>query len=148
MGESDAIASLTGSVEDYLKTIYELELALGTAPTNDIAERLAIAPASVSGMVQRLAQQGWLEYERYRGVRLTEMGKKAALSTLRRHRVIESYLVHSLGYGWDEVHEEAERLEHAASNQLVDRMADAMGNPLTDPHGAPIPTREECGGDL
>lgn len=148
MGESDAIASLTGSVEDYLKTIYELELALGTAPTNDIAERLAIAPASVSGMVQRLAQQGWLEYERYRGVRLTEMGKKAALSTLRRHRVIESYLVHSLGYEWDEVHEEAERLEHAASNRLVDRMADAMGNPLTDPHGAPIPTREECGGDL
>lgn len=135
---------LTGSVEDYLKAIYDLELIYGTAPTNDIAVRLAIAPASVSGMVQRLATQGWLEYERYKGVRLTDKGRRAALRTVRRHRVIEAYLVHSLGYGWDEVHEEAERLEHAASDELVDRMAAAMGNPDKDPHGAPIPTREEC----
>jgi DtxR family Mn-dependent transcriptional regulator len=135
---------LTGSVEDYLKAIYELESAFGSAPTNDIAERLSIAPASVSGMVQRLAGQGWLEYERYRGVRLTERGRRAALRTLRRHRIIEAYLVHALQYEWDEVHDEAERLEHAVSEELVDRMAKAMGDPTHDPHGARIPTREEC----
>ncbi len=135
---------LTGSVEDYLKAIYELESAFGSAPTNDIAERLSIAPASVSGMVQRLAGQGWLEYERYRGVRLTDRGRRAALRTLRRHRIIESYLVHALQYEWDEVHDEAERLEHAVSEELVDRMANAMGDPTHDPHGARIPTREEC----
>jgi DtxR family Mn-dependent transcriptional regulator len=81
-------------------------------------------------------------YERYRGVRLTSQGRKAALRTLRRHRVIEAYLVRALGYGWDRVHSEAERLEHAASDELIDRMAEAIGEPLTDPHGAPIPTRE------
>lgn len=135
---------LTGSVEDYLKAIYELESAFGTAPTNDIAERLSIAPASVSGMVKRLAGQGWLEYERYRGVKLTDRGRRAALRTLRRHRVIEAYLVYALQYEWDEVHDEAERLEHAVSEELVDRMAKAMGDPEVDPHGARIPTKQEC----
>ena len=136
--------SLSGSVEDYLKVIYDLESAFGLAPTNEIADRLGIAPASVSGMVQRLATQGWLTYERYRGVWLTERGRRAALRTVRRHRVIESFLVHALGYPWDVVHEEADRLEHAASDALVDRMARAMGDPAHDPHGAPIPTREQC----
>jgi DtxR family Mn-dependent transcriptional regulator len=92
--------------------------------------------------VQRLADQGLVAYERYRGVRLTAAGRRAALRTLRRHRVIEAYLVKALGYGWDGVHEEAERLEHAASDTLIDRMAAAIGEPVTDPHGAPIPTRE------
>jgi DtxR family Mn-dependent transcriptional regulator len=137
---------LTVSVEDYLKTIYELEAAFGTAPTNEIAHRLSIAPASVTGMVRRMASQGWLEYERYRGVRLTRTGRRAALRTVRRHRIIESYLVHALGYSWDMVHDEAERMEHAVSEELVDRMATALGDPLHDPHGAPIPTREECFG--
>lgn len=133
---------LTAPVEDYLKAIYAFERDGRAAATNDIAQRLSIAPASVSGMVQRLADQGLVEYERYRGVRLTSAGRLAALRTLRRHRVIEAYLVRALGYGWDVVHEEAERLEHAASDTLIDRMAEAIGEPVTDPHGAPIPTRE------
>jgi DtxR family Mn-dependent transcriptional regulator len=133
---------ISAPVEDYLKAIYAFERDGHAAATNDIAQRLSIAPASVSGMVQRLADQGLVEYERYRGVRLTTAGRRAALRTLRRHRVIEAYLVRALGYGWDGVHEEAERLEHAASDTLIDRMAEAIGEPMTDPHGAPIPTRE------
>ncbi len=134
--------SLTGPVEDYLKTIYALGRGTGAVATNDIAQRLLIAPASVSGMVRRLAEQGLLSYERYRGVKLTERGRRAALRTLRRHRVIESYLSKALSYPWDRVHAEAERLEHAASDELVDRMASAIGEPEVDPHGAPIPSRE------
>lgn len=133
---------LTGAVEDYLKAIYSLGSAGAAVATNDIASRLALAPASVSGMVRRLAEQGLLSYEPYRGVRLTDSGRRAALRTLRRHRVIESYLSTALHYPWDRVHEEAERLEHAASDELVDRMAAAIGEPATDPHGAPIPSRE------
>jgi DtxR family Mn-dependent transcriptional regulator len=136
------LADLTAPVEDYLKAIYEIELGNTAAATNDIAHRLQIAPASVSGMVRRLADQGWLAYERYRGVRLTDTGRRAALRTIRRHRVIEAYLVKALGYSWDRVHPEAERLEHAASDDLIDRMAAAIGEPMTDPHGAPIPTRD------
>ncbi len=131
-------------MEDYLKVIYELEAVLGAAPTNEIAHRLRVAPASVTGMVRRLASQGWLEYQRYRGVRLTRGGRCAALETLRRHRIVESYLVHALGYSWNTAHDEAERLEHAVSESLVDRMALSLGDPLLDPHGAPIPTRREC----
>jgi DtxR family Mn-dependent transcriptional regulator len=132
----------TAPVEDYLKVIYEIERASGAAATTDIAQRLEIAPASVSGMVRRLADQGLLEHERYRGVKLTEEGRRVALRTIRRHRVIESYLMRALGYPWDLVHAEAERLEHAASDELIDRMAAAIGEPTVDPHGAPIPTRE------
>ncbi|HEY8163954.1 MAG TPA: metal-dependent transcriptional regulator [Gemmatimonadaceae bacterium] len=137
--ESD---SLTGPVEDYLKAIYALGSSGAAVATNDIAGRLALAPASVSGMVRRLAEQGLLSYEPYRGVRLTDTGRRAALRTLRRHRVIESYLSTALHYPWDRVHKEAERLEHAASDELVDRMAAAIGEPATDPHGAPIPSRD------
>jgi DtxR family Mn-dependent transcriptional regulator len=93
-------------------------------------------------MVRRLADQGLITHERYHGARLTAAGRRAALKTLRRHRVIESYLTSALGYSWDRVHDEAERLEHAASDELIDRMATAIGEPETDPHGAPIPTRE------
>src|SRR5690625_562238 len=132
----------TASVEDYLKTIYEIEEASGTAATTDIANRLDVAPASVSGMVRRLAGQGLLEHERYRGVRLTDEGRRVALSTMRRHRILELYLVEELYYPWDLVHDEAERLEHAASDELIDRMAAVLGEPTLDPHGAPIPTRE------
>jgi DtxR family Mn-dependent transcriptional regulator len=133
---------LTAPVEDYLKAIYEIERREGAAATNDIAQRLSIAPASVSGMVRRLADQGLLAHEPYKGVRLTSAGRRAALRTIRRHRVIEAYLTRALGYPWDRVHEEAERLEHAASDELIDRMASAIGEPEVDPHGAPIPTRE------
>jgi DtxR family transcriptional regulator, Mn-dependent transcriptional regulator len=136
--------TLSGPVEDYLKTIYSIGKGSGPAATNEIAERLAIAPASVTGMVRRLAAQGLLAYERYRGVKLTESGRRAALRTVRRHRVIESYLTQALGYPWNRVHDEAERLEHAASDELVDRMAATIGEPEVDPHGAPIPTRVSC----
>ena len=134
--------TLTAPVEDYLKAIYAIGKGTGAAATNEIAQRLALAPASVSGMVRRLADQGLLAYERYHGVKLTESGRRAALRTLRRHRVIEAYLSQALGYPWDRVHNEAERLEHAASDELVDRMAATIGEPEFDPHGAPIPTRD------
>lgn len=134
--------SLSGPVEDYLKAIYDLELVGEPASTNDIADRLAISPASVSGMVRRLADQGLITHEPYRGVRLTGDGRRAALRTLRRHRILECYLTEVLGYPWDRVHDEAERLEHAASEELVERMATALGDPAQDPHGAPIPTRD------
>jgi DtxR family transcriptional regulator, Mn-dependent transcriptional regulator len=132
----------TGPVEDYLKAIYDLERDGGAASTSDIAHRLDIAPASVTGMIRRLAEQRLLEYEPYRGVRLTETGQRVALRTIRRHRVIETFLVRVLGYPWDEVHEEAERLEHAASDALIERMVAALDEPTVDPHGAPIPTRD------
>lgn len=139
---SRPLPELSGPVEDYLKAIYELERSAEAAETNAIARLLGIAPASVSGMVRRLVEQGLITHERYRGVRLTTLGRRAALKTLRRHRVIEAYLTSALGYSWDRVHDEAERLEHAASDELIDRMAAAIGEPETDPHGAPIPTRE------
>lgn len=131
---------LTGQAEDYLKAIYELEQRGTPAGTNDIAGRLGIAAASVSGMVQRLARLGLVRAERYRGARLTIAGRAAALQLIRRHRIIECYLVERLGFGWEDVHDEAERLEHAASDELIERMAAAIGNPTADPHGAPIPT--------
>jgi DtxR family Mn-dependent transcriptional regulator len=136
---------LTAPAEDYLKAIYELEAASGgtlAAGTNDIAQAVGVGAASASGMLRRLAEQGLLAHEPYRGVRLTAAGRIAALRTIRRHRVIEAYLAKALGYPWDRVHDEAERLEHAASDELVDRMAAAIGEPETDPHGAPIPTRD------
>jgi DtxR family Mn-dependent transcriptional regulator len=139
-----AVAALTASVEDYLKAIFELEAVGGVAGTNEMATVLGIAPASVSGMIRRLADQGLIAHERYRGVRLTKAGRRAALRTIRRHRVIESYLTTALGYSWDRVHDEAERLEHAASDELIDRMASAIGEPATDPHGSPIPSRRQA----
>jgi DtxR family Mn-dependent transcriptional regulator len=137
-----AIPPLSAPVEDYLKAIYDLELVGAPASTNDIADRLAISPASVSGMMRRLAEQRLITHEPYRGVRLTADGRRAALRTLRRHRILECYLTEVLGYSWDRVHDEAEQLEHAASEELVERMAAALGEPAHDPHGAPIPSRD------
>ncbi len=133
---------LTAPVEDYLKAIYELESRQGSAATSEVAERLEVAPASVTGMIRRLAAQGYLDHVPYRGVQLTPTGRQAALRTIRRHRILESYLTGILGYPWDKVHDEAERLEHAASDELIDRMAAVLGNPTVDPHGAPIPTAD------
>jgi DtxR family Mn-dependent transcriptional regulator len=133
-------APLTRSVEDYLKSIYHLSANGGFAATSDIAEMLAVAPPSVSGMVKRLSEAGLIEHVPYRGVQLTAQGRRAALRMVRRHRILESYLVQHLGYDWDDVHEEAERLEHAVSDALIDRMASRLGDPQYDPHGAPIPT--------
>lgn len=131
---------LTGQAEDYLKAIYELEQGGEPAATNALAGRLGIAAASVSGMLQRLGRLGLVRTERYRGTRLTAAGRVVALGLIRRHRIIETYLVSRLGFAWDDVHEEAERLEHAASPELIERMASVLGHPTADPHGAPIPT--------
>jgi DtxR family Mn-dependent transcriptional regulator len=135
-------ADLTRSVEDYLKAVYRLTEDGVAASTNAIAEELAVAAPSVSGMVKRLAEQGLLEHVPYRGVTLTRAGRREALRVVRRHRLIEAYLVQFLGYTWDTVHDEAERLEHAVSDDLVARMAESLGNPRFDPHGDPIPTAE------
>jgi DtxR family Mn-dependent transcriptional regulator len=131
----------TASVEDYLKAIYELSRGRGHATTSDVATRLGVARPSVSGMAARLAAQRLVTHERYRGLKLTQAGRGVALQLIRRHRVIEAYLVTALGYTWDQVDGEAERLEHAASDDLVDRMARSIGEPEADPHGAPIPSR-------
>jgi DtxR family Mn-dependent transcriptional regulator len=133
-------SQLSRSTEDYLKAIFQLEERTGAAQTSAIADALDIAPPSVTGMVKRLSESGLLEHTPYRGVQLTAVGRRAALRMLRRHRILEAYLATKLGYGWDSVHEEAERLEHAVSDELIERMAMALGNPGHDPHGAPIPT--------
>ncbi|MGH7539190.1 MAG: metal-dependent transcriptional regulator [Gemmatimonadales bacterium] len=132
--------SLTRSVEDYLKAIYRLSGQGGFATTSDIAGLLALSAPSVSGMVKRLSEMGLIEHVPYRGVQLTSQGRRAALKMIRRHRVIELYLTHNLGYDWDNVHNEAERLEHAVSDDLIERMAATLGDPRYDPHGDPIPT--------
>jgi DtxR family Mn-dependent transcriptional regulator len=133
---------LTRSVEDYLKAIYQLSPEGRPASTSEIAHLLALSPPSVTGMVKRLSEHGLLEHVPYRGVQLTGEGRRAALRMIRRHRLIEAYLVEFLGYSWDTVHEEAERLEHAVSDTMVERMATALGNPEVDPHGDPIPTAD------
>jgi len=132
--------ALSRSVEDYLKAIYALSEHGGTASTSAIAEALDIQPASVTGMVKKLAEGGLLAHLPYKGVRLTEAGTIEALRVVRRHRILETYLCERLGYAWDDVHGEAERLEHAASDQLIEQMSRALGSPSHDPHGAPIPT--------
>lgn len=131
---------LTRSVEDYLKSIFHLTSQGGFATTSDIAAMLEIAPPSVSGMVKRLSETGLIEHVPYRGVQLTPQGRRAALQMIRRHRILEVYLTQQLGYDWGDVHAEAERLEHAVSEKLIEKMAGALGNPRYDPHGAPIPT--------
>lgn len=128
------------SIEDYLKTIYKLGRSGERATTSAIAERLRVSPASVTNMVKKLADMNLLTHEPYRGVALTEAGKKIALETIRHHRLLELYLAEALGIPWDKVHAEAERLEHVLSDDLESAIADALGDPLTDPHGAPIPT--------
>lgn len=132
----------TRAVEDYLKAICVLQRVGGSVPTSALAQRLRRTPASVTNMVKGLAEQGLVEHTPYYGVRLTSEGERAALRIIRRHRVIELYLICQLGYSWDRVHAEAERLEHAASDELVDRMARVLGNPEIDPHGGAIPTAE------
>jgi len=131
---------LTRSVEDYLKVIYHLSSQGGFAATSEIAAHLEVSAPSVSGMVKRLSETGLIEHVPYRGVQLTAQGRRAALKMIRRHRILEVYLVQQLGYDWDGVHDEAERLEHAVSDELIERMSRALGDPRYDPHGAPIPT--------
>ncbi len=135
---------LTVSVQDYLKHTYELTESGESASTNALAERLAVRPASVTVMVQKLATSNpaLVEYQKHQGVTLTEEGRKAALEVIRHHRLLETWLVRTLGYSWDEVHEDAERLEHAISEDFERRIAADMGNPSRDPHGEFIPSAD------
>ena len=128
------------AVEDYLKAIYELGRAGGAVATTALAEAMAVSPASVTGMVKRLAADGHVAHAPYAGVRLTESGRRVALETIRHHRLVETYLYRELGVPWERLHAEAERWEHVLSEDLEARMDAALGHPAFDPHGAPIPT--------
>ncbi|MEW6028412.1 MAG: metal-dependent transcriptional regulator [Chloroflexota bacterium] len=134
----------SASTQDYLKRIYELTENGAPASTNDLARELNIKPASVTGMIQKLAGEkpALVEYQKHQGVTLTSDGKRAALEVIRHHRLLETWLVQTLGYSWDEVHEEAERLEHVISEDFERRIAAAMGHPVRDPHGELIPTAD------
>src|SRR6185503_17214399 len=136
--------TLTISIQDYLKNIYELTEEGEVASTTALAKKLNISAPSVTGMVQKLAsaKPALVEYQKHQGVTLTNEGKKAALEVIRHHRLIEAWLVQTLGYSWAEVHEEAERLEHVISEDFERRIAAAMGHPVRDPHGEPIPTAD------
>jgi DtxR family Mn-dependent transcriptional regulator len=130
----------TPAAEDYLKAIYQLSVEGAPVSTSAIAERLGIAAGSVTGMLKRLAEAGLVEHTRYYGARLTSLGMGNALRTIRRHRILELFLVEVLGYTWDRVHDDAERLEHVVTDEMIDRMAVVLGQPEADPHGSPIPT--------
>jgi len=128
------------AVEDYLKVIYKLQQDGSRATTNAIAGKLRLRAASVTAMLQQLSEQGMAEYTPYRGAYLTESGLAAALRVIRRHRLIELYLTQHLSVPWDRVHDEAERLEHALTPYLEERIDSKLGYPKFDPHGAPIPS--------
>jgi DtxR family Mn-dependent transcriptional regulator len=133
------VASLT--IENYVKAIYQLAPGTGgtAAATGKLAEALGVSPGTVTSMLKTLSESGLAEYVPYEGARLTDAGRTLALRVLRRHRLIELFLVRTLNLTWDEVHEEAENMEHAVSDLLVDRIDTFLGYPATDPHGDPIP---------
>ena len=135
---------LTQSVEDYLKIIYLLTTEFGRATTTQIAEHMGIKPGSVTGMLQKMAETDppLVDYQKHRGAVLTAHGEQVALEMIRHHRLLELFLYKQLGYRWDEVHSEADRLEHVISEDFEERIAHALGDPTRDPHGEPIPTRD------
>jgi DtxR family transcriptional regulator, Mn-dependent transcriptional regulator len=138
----DPAAANTEAIEDYAKAIYALGgRAEGPVGTSALAERLGVSPGTVTAMLKRMDEMGLLEHEPYRGATLTPAGEKVALEVIRHHRLLEAYLSEALGMPWDRVHDEAEVLEHYISEDLEDRMAAALGDPLVDPHGDPIPDR-------
>ncbi len=138
------IANISPAVQDYLKVIYDLTERYGRAATSQIAEQLDVKPASVTGMIQKMAQEEapLVVYKKHQGVTLTPAGEIAALEIMRHHRLLELFLHEILGYSWDEVHAEAERLEHVISEDMERRIANVLGNPLRDPHGHPIPSHD------
>jgi len=138
----DDAGSLSRSQEDYLKQIFLLAEVEETVTTQALAEKLSVRPPSVTGMLKKLATQGLVEHQPYRGVRLTDAGRQAAMKLLRLHRLLETFLHQVLGYTWDQVHDEAERLEHFISERFASRMAETLGNPTHDPHGDPIPSAQ------
>lgn len=131
--------NLTIAEENYIKAIFHLQQAEGNVSTNELAASLHTKPASVTDMLKKLTTKSLLEYEPYQGVRLSKEGKKQALSIVRKHRLWEFFLVDKLQFGWDEVHEVAEELEHISSKKLVDKLDTFLGYPKFDPHGDPIP---------
>ena len=133
-------SSFTRAQQDYLKALYQLHGDQRPVPTRDLAQRLGISSPSVSEMVTRLSAQGLVEHDRYRGQQLTREGRKVALELVRHHRLLEMFLVQVLGYSWDEVHDEAERLEHVISERMEQRIFELLGRPQLDPHGHAIPT--------
>ena len=133
---------ITHERQDYLKTIYKLQQEESPVRTTILAKALDIEPASVTGVIKRLHELHLVEYEPYKGVTLTPSGEKIALEVIRHHRLIELYLIEALGYSWDEVHDEAERLEHVVSELFEERISAALGHPDIDPHGAPIPAKD------
>ena len=133
--------NVSPQMEDYLKGIYLLQARYARVPTSVLAGHLGVSAPSVTGMVRKLASLGLLEHEPYRGARLTQAGEALALKTVRAHRLWESYLVEVLDVPWDVAHVEAERLEHVLSEELADRIDEALDHPTTDPHGHPIPGR-------
>lgn len=133
---------LSQAVEDYLKTIYTLESEDKGASTSSIAESMDVSSASATNMIKRLSKMGLVDYQSYKGARLTRSGRKIALEIIRHHRLLELYLLEVMGYSWDEVHDEAEKLEHHISEQFEDKIAELLDNPTHDPHGDPIPTKE------
>jgi DtxR family transcriptional regulator, Mn-dependent transcriptional regulator len=132
-------AKLSPAIEDYLKAIYVLRQEHSEVTTSLLANHLGFAPPSITGMVQKLAKLGLVTYEPYQGVTLTEYGQRTALEVLRHHRLLELFLVQALGYSWEEVHAEAEVLEHVISETFEARIAAQLGHPTVDPHGDPIP---------
>ena len=128
-------------IEDYLKNIYKIQVSEGRASTSSLSEKLQISPASVSEMIKKLADEGSLTHTPYKGVELTESGKRAALKIVRKHRLWEMFLVEVLRFGWDEIDEEAERFEHIMSEKMEDKIDEVLGFPSVDPHGDPIPAK-------
>ncbi len=137
-----ALPQVSHAMEDYLKAVYRLRDEHGQVTTLKLADELGVTGPSVTNMVKRLHDMHLLRHTRYHGVELTPAGEKIALEVIRHHRLLELYLAESLGYPWDEVHAEAERLEHHVSDELEARMDSALGYPTRDPHGDPIPSRE------
>ena len=133
---------ITQTIQDYLKVIYKAGLSGESVTTNALAERLKVSQASVTVMVKKLADLKLIRHRPYYGVKLTDAGRKVALEIVRHHRLLELYLAEALGYEWDRVHDEAEKLEHVISEEFEDKMAEILGNPTTDPHGAPIPSKD------
>jgi DtxR family Mn-dependent transcriptional regulator len=133
-------STFTRSQQDYLKALYQLHGDQRPVPTRELAQRLGISSPSVSEMVTRLSSQGLVEHDRYRGQQLTREGRKVAVELVRHHRLLEMFLVQVLGYSWDEVHDEAERLEHVISERMEQRIFELLGRPELDPHGHAIPT--------
>ncbi|MGB7362143.1 MAG: metal-dependent transcriptional regulator [Rhodococcus sp. (in: high G+C Gram-positive bacteria)] len=136
-----SIRALSPVAQDYLKVVWTAsEYSDEPVTTKMLASRMSVSPSTVSEAVRKLADQGLVDHARYGSITLTEDGRRAAVAMVRRHRLIETWLVDEMGYGWDEVHDEAEILEHAVSDLLVERIDAKLGRPSRDPHGDPIPT--------